>query len=383
MLHQNGNRWVGTGHNTVVTDLAGQQWIVYHAVDRTDPWFLDGSYTKRPVLMDPLDWVGGWPVTRGGEGPSDSPQPAPVTSAGQSVGYTPVQAEAPQPGAAIPALSDEFDGTQLGEQWSWTREPDPAGHGVADGAFSWQTQQGDLNVGEGAAGLVTEAAPEGDYVVETRVSIDLPADGCCQNYVQGGLVVYTDDGHYIKLGVTSIWETRQTEFGKRSEPGNPVYGNTVGGPVGQQTSLRLVREHSDTENLYTAFTSLDGSSWDEAGTWTTPLDESAAPRIGLVSMAGAGFTTTFDYVRVFELAVDPVVPQPGTIAACADTGCRTDSPDGRGGPCRDGAGCSAAARRDSHDVHRRIRPASRGVAPVEGGCGQTPLVDGGASAIST
>jgi len=331
VLHQNGNRWVGTGHNTVVTDLAGQQWIVYHAVDRTDPWFLDGSYTKRPVLMDPLDWVDGWPVTRGGEGPSDSPQPAPVTSAGQPVGYTPVQAEMPQPGAAIPALSDEFDGTQLGEQWSWTREPDPAGHRVADGAFSWQTQQGDLNFGEGAAGLVTEAAPEGDYVVETRVSIDLPADGCCQNYVQGGLVVYTDDGHYIKLGVTSIWETRQTEFGKRDEPaptGTPlpegavVYGNTVGGPVGEETYLRLVREHSDTENLYTAFTSLDGSSWDEAGTWTTPLDESTSPRIGLVSMAGAGFTTTFDYVRVFDLAVDPVVtePQPAVPGPGADAG---------------------------------------------------------------
>ena len=310
VLHQNGNRWVGTGHNTVVTDLSGQQWIVYHAVDRTDPWFLDGSYTKRPVLMDPLDWVDGWPVTRGGEGPSDSPQPAPVTAPGQTVGYTPVPAEAPQPGEPISSLSDEFDGTELGEQWSWIREPDAAGHGVADGVFSWQTQQGDLNLGQGAAGLVTEAAPDGDYVVDTKVSIDLPSDGCCQNYVQGGLVVYTDDGHYIKLGVTSIWETRQTEFGKRSEPGNPVYGNTVGGPVGEQTYLRLVREHSDTENLYTAFTSLDGSSWDEAGTWTTPLDESATPRIGLVSMAGAGFTTTFDYVRVFELAVDPIVTEP-------------------------------------------------------------------------
>jgi arabinan endo-1,5-alpha-L-arabinosidase len=312
VLHQNGNRWIGTGHNTVVTDLSGQQWIVYHAVDRNDPWFLDGSYTKRPVLMDPLDWVDGWPVTRGGEGPSDSPQPAPVMAPGQTAGYTPVLAEVPQAGEPIPALSDEFDGTELGEQWSWIREPDAAGHGVADGVFSWQTQQGDLNLGEGAAGLVTEAAPAGDYVVDTKVSIDLPADGCCQNYVQGGLVVYTDDGHYIKLGVTSIWETRQTEFGKRSEPGDPVYGNTVGGPVGEQTYLRLVREHSDTENLYAAFTSLDGSSWDEAGTWTTPLDESATPRIGLVSMAGAGFTTTFDYVRVFELAVDPAVTEPTT-----------------------------------------------------------------------
>jgi arabinan endo-1,5-alpha-L-arabinosidase len=325
VLHQNGNRWIGTGHNSVVTDLSGQQWIFYHAVDRTDPWFDDERrYTKRPVLMDPLDWVDGWPVARGGQGPSDSPQPAPVTQPGQPVGYTPVQADVPQPGAAIPALSDEFDGTELGEQWSWTREPDPAGHAVADGRFSWATQQADLNLGENPAGIVTQAAPEGDYVVETKLSLDVPNNGCCQNFVQGGLLAYTDDGHYIKLGVTSIWETRQTEFGKRSEPGNPAYGNTVGGPVGEETYLRLVREHSDTENLYTAFTSLDGLSWDEAGTWTTPLDEAVAPRIALFSMAGAGFTTSFDYVRVFELAVDPSVdpiviePTPASPAPGAD-----------------------------------------------------------------
>ena len=39
VLSQNGNRWVGTGHNAVITDFGGQEWIVYHAVDRTDPYF--------------------------------------------------------------------------------------------------------------------------------------------------------------------------------------------------------------------------------------------------------------------------------------------------------------------------------------------------------
>ena len=29
--------WIGAGHNAVVTDLAGQDWIVYHALDRDDP----------------------------------------------------------------------------------------------------------------------------------------------------------------------------------------------------------------------------------------------------------------------------------------------------------------------------------------------------------
>ena len=39
VLGQNGNRWVGTGHNAVVTDFSGQDWIIYHAVDKTDPYY--------------------------------------------------------------------------------------------------------------------------------------------------------------------------------------------------------------------------------------------------------------------------------------------------------------------------------------------------------
>jgi arabinan endo-1,5-alpha-L-arabinosidase len=36
LLTQNGNRWVGPGHNAVITDAAGQDWFAYHAIDRGD-----------------------------------------------------------------------------------------------------------------------------------------------------------------------------------------------------------------------------------------------------------------------------------------------------------------------------------------------------------
>jgi len=39
ILSMNGNRWVGTGHNSVFQDFDGQWWTVYHAVDRDDPYF--------------------------------------------------------------------------------------------------------------------------------------------------------------------------------------------------------------------------------------------------------------------------------------------------------------------------------------------------------
>lgn len=81
VLTQNGNRWIGAGHNAIATDLAGQDFIAYHAIDRADP-YLDGTegINQRPMLLDRLDWVDGWPTVRAGQGPSDGAEQAPVTS---------------------------------------------------------------------------------------------------------------------------------------------------------------------------------------------------------------------------------------------------------------------------------------------------------------
>ena len=91
-LTMNGNRWVGTGHNTVFQDEAGQWWTIYHAVDQADPFYAGTTsesepdklgFTKRPALLDPIDWVGGWPTVNGGAGPSDTRMPAPAAQPGQ------------------------------------------------------------------------------------------------------------------------------------------------------------------------------------------------------------------------------------------------------------------------------------------------------------
>jgi arabinan endo-1,5-alpha-L-arabinosidase len=301
LLTQNGNRWVGTGHNAVLTDYSGQQWIVYHAVDRTDPYYANNvGYTKRPALIDPLDWRAGWPVVRGGYGPSDTPQPGPAAQPGQRTAYRPVFLRDPRPGRVIKARSDDFRGSTLSSQWTWVRPPASTTYTVAHGALSWQTQNADLHpeAATPLASVLTEPAPSGDYVVEAKVSVSVPASGCCQNFVQGGVMIYGGDGHYVKLASVSIWDTRQTEFGLEDAPpatGYPEYGNTVAGPVGEWTYLRIVHTGTD---LYTAYTSPDGRHWDHGGTWTASLD---APRIGLISMGGAGFTSRFAYVHVTTL----------------------------------------------------------------------------------
>ena len=62
---------VGPGHASVVTDAAGQDWLVYHA------WDLDR--TARRMCLDPLDWTPQGPVCRG---PSHGPVPAPTVTRG-------------------------------------------------------------------------------------------------------------------------------------------------------------------------------------------------------------------------------------------------------------------------------------------------------------
>ncbi|GGM19529.1 hypothetical protein GCM10010129_74800 [Streptomyces fumigatiscleroticus] len=80
-----GDRWIGPGHNALQTDLSGQDWLVYHAIPADDPDLdlvpgIGRTLSRRPMLIDRLDWIDGWPVVRAGAGPSTGVQPAPVTT---------------------------------------------------------------------------------------------------------------------------------------------------------------------------------------------------------------------------------------------------------------------------------------------------------------
>lgn len=68
------------GHNSVLTDAAGVDWIVYHAIDPTNRWNPGGRFVRRPMLYDRLEWVDGWPRVAGGGTPSTDERPAPVAT---------------------------------------------------------------------------------------------------------------------------------------------------------------------------------------------------------------------------------------------------------------------------------------------------------------
>jgi arabinan endo-1,5-alpha-L-arabinosidase len=70
-------RWLAPGHNSIVTDKAGQVWIVYHAIDVNRPRQRqeDEDNSRRILLIDKIEWKDGWPHVGT---PSDEPQPAPI-----------------------------------------------------------------------------------------------------------------------------------------------------------------------------------------------------------------------------------------------------------------------------------------------------------------
>ena len=71
-------RWLAPGHNSVVTDKAGDVWMVYHAIDVNRPRQRqeDEINSRRILLIDKIVWRDGWPFVGT---PSEDAQAAPIT----------------------------------------------------------------------------------------------------------------------------------------------------------------------------------------------------------------------------------------------------------------------------------------------------------------
>ena len=73
-------KWIAPGHNSVVTDAGGQDWITYHAINVDKPYLVSeiggDRSVNRVMLADRLYWRDGWPVVETGT-PSRTRQPAP------------------------------------------------------------------------------------------------------------------------------------------------------------------------------------------------------------------------------------------------------------------------------------------------------------------
>jgi arabinan endo-1,5-alpha-L-arabinosidase len=320
VLYQNGNRWIGTGHNSMATDDRGQRWIVYHAIDRNNPFLVGatGVINRRPMLIDRIDWVHRWPVVRYGCGPSDSVQrgPAVRTWGKASPAGAPVSRgdclealASIGPGRLDRAASDEFNGSTLAPGWQQVRSPDIT---LAGGTLNWPTQRDDLVGPANTASILLRNAPRGNWwTVQTKLHLDLDTDDI-RNYQQAGIIVYVNDDLFVRLDHVAIWNTRQSEFGKEMPYPDPVtgkpglsYGGTIVGPPATTMWLRVVHRTNPStgEHVLTPFTSRNGRTWTRGGSWTLPAG--TALKIGLISQGANASdapqaTASFDYFHVYR-----------------------------------------------------------------------------------
>lgn len=130
-----------------------------------------------------------------------------------------------------------------------------------------------------------------------------PASTSTALATSSGLLIYGDDNNFVRLDLFNDNDTRQVEFIKAQSPqasGYPTWGATNVGAasINAQVSvwLRIARRNVNGAEHYTAYSSNDGTTWIQGGTWVHQLGSNE--RICLYAGNRTGYTGTFHYVHV-------------------------------------------------------------------------------------
>jgi len=180
------------------------------------------------------------------------------------------------PGSGI---YDDFNSPTLNPDWQWFNE-DPT-------RWSLTASPGNLRI-IGSAGdmwstcnnptnLLLQQAPDGDFEIQTKVSIHPTTD-----YQQGGLIIFEDVDNYVKLDV--LWSDgsggENVEFilEKNGEvPSYPWPFFTV--DLEKPAFLKIIKSNT----TYTGFYSPDGHLWRTVGSFTADLGENLTTGIYAIS----------------------------------------------------------------------------------------------------
>ncbi|WP_165555993.1 family 43 glycosylhydrolase [Kribbella pittospori] len=216
--------------------------------------------------------------------------------------YQPITTREPDPavGRLDPARSDEFDGP-LGSDWSWVREP---AADVLDGRLDFPVQAGDLTGDTDSASVLLREPPPGDWVVETKLTLDFGAV-LDKRFPQAGLIVYRDDDDFLRLSLRGHGRTRTTEYGKESVQNlGPNSGSVLSLAGAAPTTWMRIAHTTDPstgEGRYRAAISRDGRHWVWGMTYTLPAADAAGTRVGLFAHGGdRAQQAHFDYLRWYQ-----------------------------------------------------------------------------------
>lgn len=201
--------WWSKGHGTIVDDVNGNWWIVYHA-------YQNGYHTLgRQTLLDPIEWTkDGWPVLA----KTAHPLPPGDGSAGGL------------------KLSDDFSGKELGLQWTTWRDFDPKSITLKNGSLLLAAK----GAGPQDARLLLVTATDCSYEVQTEVAVE-------QGSV-GGLILFYNEKAFAGIssdgGQFTIYKSA-TEVSQQMNP------------FGRHFFLKIVNRKNSCDLLASA----DGKAW--------------------------------------------------------------------------------------------------------------------------
>ena len=202
--------WWSKGHGTLIDDVNGNWWIVYHAYE-------NGFYTLgRQTLIEPIEWLpDGWfraaktakPIAPGG---------APLVHGLK--------------------LSDDFSGNELGLQWTTWRDYDPKSISLENGSLHLVAK----GTGPQDARLLLVTATDRSYEVQTEVTVEHGS--------VGGLILFYNEKAFA--GISSDGQ-QFTIFKSAAESSH------VKSQLGRRFFLKIVNRNNSCELLASA----DGKTW--------------------------------------------------------------------------------------------------------------------------
>jgi xylan 1,4-beta-xylosidase len=262
------DNWKCPGHGTVVTDLQGRDWLLYHAMHPKD--FV---YVGRQALLDEVTWgADGWPSINNGRGPS-------ARAAGPA---------GARPAVRAAAFYDEFMTPRLRPGWQWPHAFVPSMK-VETRRQGWLVLAPDPARPEAPPiAVVARSTTAGDYDATTLVETAGLTGGAA-----AGLSAFGDMenalGASVGDGKVVLW---------RREKNEQRLITAEDAPAGARLYLRMRARDG---RRYRFAYSRDGRDWKDLGgevdgEYLPPWDRGV--RVALVAGGRAGASARFGFLRV-------------------------------------------------------------------------------------
>lgn len=209
-------RWWCQGHGTLVEDIAGQWWIVYHAYEK------HFQTLGRQTLMLPIEWTDNdWFRVPDGVHSSDKI----ALPAGKKM-------------KSNTSLSDDFSATELGMQWQFFKKYDPDRYVLRNGQLILQAEGSSFD--NSSPLLVNAADRKYQFQVEYTIEGNATAGLCLFYNEQGNMRISANAKEFTVFNQKASKNRRKNEFGNHA-------------------FLRILNDENEVSFYY----SRDGLSWEK------------------------------------------------------------------------------------------------------------------------